>query len=261
MPIIELADLNVGGIEPYFGLTERGLRRDGIFVAESPNVIERALDAGVSPLSFLCERKHIGGDARRLLERYPEVPVFTGQRELLREITGYELTRGVLCAMKRPKPIESEALIKEAKRLCVVYEVCDSTNIGTIFRTATALGFDAVILSKGSCDPLTRRTIRVSMGAVFQIKWAFSEDIVTELKRASFEMVSTALKSESISLSDFRVEKGGRYAVIFGGEGYGLPDEVIAKCDFTVTIPMHGGVDSLNVGAAAAITLWHFRPQ
>lgn len=259
MPVIEIKDLQDRRLEPYFSLTEKGLKRSDILMAESPKVIERALGAGLQPLSLLCERKHLEGDAAGIIERNPDIPVFTGDRETLADITGYELTRGVLCAMRRPEIMPAEELLSGSRRICVIYDICDSTNVGVIFRSAAALGYDGILLSAGSCDPLNRRTIRVSMGTVFQIKWAISGDVMQDLKRNSFVSVSTALNKDSISLEKFVNDPETRYGIIFGSEGYGLPDDLIGECDFTVTIPMHAGVDSLNVGAAAAIALWHFR--
>lgn len=258
MPIIEIDTLEHPGLTPYSSLTESAIRESGIFIAESPKVIERALDAGMTPLSLLCEKKHITGDAAGIIEQMPEMTVYTGSPELLATLTGYTLTRGVLCAMKRPRPLTVPDMLKNAKRVCVIYDVCDATNIGVIFRSAAALGYDGVLLSKGSCDPLNRRSIRVSMGTVFQIPWALTDDVAASLKSEGICTVCTTLGDRSVSLRDFIVDADGRYAVIFGSEGYGLPSEVIHSCDHEVKIPMHHGVDSLNVGAAAAIILWHF---
>lgn len=258
MELFEIENLEIPELRPYFKLTEKGLRHDGIIMVESPKVIERALDAGVEPLSLLCEKKHIEGDASEILRRCPGMPVFTGEREMLEKLTGYTLTRGVLCAMKRPPAVSSGCILESAKRICVVHDVCDSTNIGIIFRTAAALGYDGIILSEGSCDPLNRRSIRVSMGAVFQIPWAFETDIMSTLSQNGFLTVTTALTPDSVSLVDFKVNPDGKYAVILGSEGYGLPEKIMLGSDYKVRIPMHHGVDSLNVGAAAAIVLWHF---
>lgn len=259
MKIQEISDLVAPGIAPYVGLTDREMRRSDIFVAESPKVISTALDSGLKPLSFLCERKHIEGDAADLISRSPDITVYTGSRELLASITGYTLTRGVLCAMKRPEPLDAASLLSGAKRVCVVYDVCDSTNVGVIFRTAAALGYDAVILSSTSCDPLNRRVIRVSMGTVFRIPWAMVPDVPGLLKETEFKSVSMALTERSVSLEDFSVDVDERYALLLGSEGYGLPQKVIDGSDVVIRIPMHYGVDSLNVGAAAAIALWTFR--
>lgn len=256
--IIEISNFEREELNPYIRLTDVRMRCQGFFVAESPKVIERALEAGLTPLSLLCERKHIDGDAATIINRFPSMPVFTGDREILSSLTGYTLTRGVLCAFRRPPLPESSALLEEAKRVCVIYDICDATNIGVIFRCAAALGFDGVIVSKGSCDPLNRRAIRVSMGTVFQIPWIVEENIMEILKQSGFTTASAALSQNSVFLQDFKPEPAERYAVILGSEGYGLPSHIIEASDLVVKIPMSHGVDSLNVGAAAAIFLWHF---
>lgn len=261
MPIIEIEDLNLPGLAPFSSLTEAQLRQegeDGLIIVESPKVINTALDAGLQPQALLCERKHILGDAADIIARCQDIPVYTADRNVLASLTGYTLTRGVLCAMKRPALPPSDSLLKEAGRVCVIYDVCDTTNVGAIFRTAAALGFDAVILSPETCDPFNRRSIRVSMGAVFQIPWCFDPDILGSLRNHGLKSVSMALSNSSVFLQDFKVDSEERYAVILGSEGYGLPAHVIDSSDLVVKIPMHHGVDSLNVGAAAAITLWHF---
>lgn len=258
MGVIEIDRLDAPDLVPYSALTDGGLRRDGLFIAESPKVIERALAAGFTPLSILCEARHIGGDAAGIIAFCPEIPVYTGPGELLASLTGYRLTRGVLCAMKRPEPVPAESLVSAASRICVIYDVCDATNVGAIFRSAAALGYDAVILSRESCDPLNRRSIRVSMGAVFQIPWGYADDIPALLKAHSFVSVTTVLSERSVDLRSVEVDPESRYAVILGSEGYGLPRNVIETSDIQVCIPMKHGVDSLNVGAAAAIVLWHF---
>ena len=260
MAIIEF-NVAGGGLErPYFILSERDLRHENLFMAESPYVIERALDAGIRPVSFLAERRNMDWISEHVLPHYPEVPVVAGNKEELSSITGYSLTRGLLCVMERPKPSSFSEVAKGARRLCVLYDVCDATNVGAIFRSAAALGFDAVVLSRSACDPLSRRAIRTSMGTVFQLPWCKCDDVLADLKNVGFSSVCTALNHKSISLEDFPITRDGRYGVIFGEEGYGLPEKVISQSDFTVSIPMRPGVDSLNVGAAAAIILWHFRP-
>lgn len=258
MGIFEIERLDGPGLAPYSALTEGGLRRNGLFIAESPKVIERALAAGFTPLSILCEARHINGDASNIINSHPEIPVYTGSRELLASLTGYVLTRGVLCAMRRPEAVPPQSLLKTAGRICVIYDVCDSTNVGVIFRSAAALGYDAVILSKESCDPLNRRSIRVSMGAVFQIPWGYTDDVSALLQANSFVAVTTVLSEKSVDLRSVEVDHDSKYAVILGSEGYGLPRDVIESSDIQVSIPMKHGVDSLNVGAAAAIVLWHF---
>lgn len=225
-------------------------------------MIERALASGAEPVSLLCERKHIDGDASAIVEAHPSMPVFTGTRELLATLTGYTLTRGVLCAMRRPPAADVGALVGRARRVCVLWDICDATNVGVIFRSAAALGFDCVLLTPGSCDPLTRRAARVSMGTVFQVPWGYGgEDIVGLLHAGGFETVCAALRPDTESLREVEVEEEGRYAVVLGSEGYGLPGDVINACRRKVMIPMSHGVDSLNVGAAAAIFLWHFSPR
>ena len=261
MAPIEIERLTDPGLAPYFKLTEGGLREGGVFIAESPKVIERALAGGMQPLSILCGKKHIEGDAAEILSRLPELTVYTGSEELLEALTGYRLTRGVLCAMRRPALPDPATLLEGKKRVCVIYDVCDTTNIGAIFRTAAALGYGAVLLSRGTCDPLNRRAIRVSMGAVFQIPWTYAENVMSVLRRGGFNTVCATLGEKSVSLERFDIENDSKYAVIFGSEGYGLPEEVIAESDYEVNIRMHHGVDSLNVGAAAAIILWYFAKE
>ena len=257
--VVEIEDLKIPELTPYVSLTGgRGPGND-VIIAESPKVIERGLDAGFQPISLLCERKHIRGDAAHIIERTEGIPIYTGDRELLASLTGYELTRGVLCAFRRPPQTSAEKLLVTSRRVCVIYDVCDATNIGVIFRSAAALGYDCVILSCRTCDPYNRRAVRVSMGAVFQIPWSGVTDVPVMLSKFGFKGVSMALADGSRFLQDFPVEAGEKYAVILGSEGYGLPQEIISKSTYTVKIPMAHGVDSLNVGAAAAIALWHFR--
>lgn len=261
MPIIEIEDITIPELAPFTSLTESQLRHEGatgLIIVESPKVINTALDAGLQPQALLCERKHIQGDAADIIAKCPDVPLYTADRNILASLTGYTLTRGVLCAMKRPELPTPDSILKGARRICVIYDVCDTTNIGAIFRTAAALGIDGVLLSEESCDPFNRRAIRVSMGSVFQIPWCFAPDLLSCLKESGFKSVSMALSNSSIFLQDFVVDPHAKYAVILGSEGYGLPLQIIDKCDCVVKIPMHHGVDSLNVGAAAAITLWHF---
>lgn len=257
--IIEIEEINLPELAPFVSLADGRLRKEELLIAESPKVIKRALDAGLEPVSLLCESKHIVGDAKEIVDKYPNIPVYTGERELLSSLTGYTLTRGVLCAMRRPEQPSPEGMLKDARRVCVIYDICDTTNIGSIFRSAAALGYDAVVLSSESCDPFNRRSIRVSMGTVFQIPWCFVSDVVGVLKRNSFRTVSTALTDNSVFLQDFTVSNDEKYAIILGSEGHGLPESVIDSTDVVVKIPMFHGVDSLNVGAAAAIILWHFR--
>lgn len=259
MKVVEIDNLAMPELAPYRSLTKGSSPFANVVIAESPKVIERGLNSGLHPISLLCERKHIEGDAAHIVERMAGIPVYTGERNILAKLTGYELTRGVLCAFLRPPQPTPKELLGSAKRVCVIYDVCDSTNVGAIFRSAAALGYDSVIVSAQTCDPFNRRAIRVSMGAVFQIPWGVVHDLPTVLTQFDFNSVSMALTEESVYLQDFKVVESEKYAVILGSEGYGLPAEIISKSTFTVKIPMSHGVDSLNVGAAAAIALWHFR--
>ena len=291
MNIIEISSLEVPGLDVYGTLTEAQLRNrlepeKGVFIAESPKVINVALDAGMEPVSLLCERKHIDGDASGIIDRCPEdMPVYTGNRELLARLTGYTLTRGVLCAMRRPKPLPPEVVCRDARRIVVLHGVCDTTNVGAIFRSAAALGMDAVLLTSDSCDPLNRRAVRVSMGSVFLVPWTWLEDpprpslkgreisqpqktesslplregwggSVRRLKMMGFTTAAMALRKDNISIDDPKLKAVDRLALIMGTEGDGLPETVIDAADYVVKIPMHHGVDSLNVGNAAAIAFW-----
>ena len=241
-------------------MTEAQLRNaldpeKGIFIAESPKVIRVALDAGYEPLSLLCERKHIAGDAADIIERCGNIPVYTGQRELLAQLTGYTLTRGVLCAMRRPSALSVGEVCATARRVVVIDGVVDTTNIGAIFRSAAALGIDAVLLTRQSCDPLNRRAVRVSMGSVFLVPWMWLDNY-SQLKDLGFKTVAMALTDKSITLDDPVFKQEPRLAIVMGTEGDGLPKETIASADYVVRIPMAHGVDSLNVAAAAAVAFW-----
>ena len=261
--IYEITSIEDPRIAPFCKLTEAQLRHQqnadqGLFIAESPKVIRVALQAGYEPMALLCEKKHIEGDAADIIEGHPDMPVYTGTRELLSDLTGYTLTRGVLCAMQRkPEPLLDE-ILKDARRVCVIDAVCDTTNIGAIFRSAAALGIDAVLLTRSSCDPLNRRAIRVSMGTVFLVPWTWLDDYEA-LQRMGFKTVAMALTDKSISLDDPILKQQERLAVIMGTEGEGLPQETIEQADYTVRIPMFHQVDSLNVAAAAAVTFWELR--
>lgn len=260
MPVVEISSLDFPGAEVFSRLTERQLRRGaeegGLFIAESPKVIRVALGAGYEPVSLLCERRHIDGDAADIIVRCGGVPVYTGGRELLSRLTGYELTRGVLCAMRR-KPCRSLGEVcKDAKRVVVIDNVVDSTNIGAIFRSAAALGVDAVLLTKNSCDPMTRRAVRVSMGSVFLVPWTWMENPITELRALGFRIASMALTEKSVTLDNESLKSEPKLAIIMGTEGEGLPDETISNSDYVVRIPMMHGVDSLNVAAASAVAFW-----
>lgn len=261
--IYEITSIEDPRIAPFNKLTETQLRQrqdteQGIFIAESPKVIRVALQAGYEPTALLCEKKHIEGDAADIIQGHPDMPVYTGSRELLSELTGYTLTRGVLCAMQRkPEPLLDE-ILKDARRVCVIDAVCDTTNIGAIFRSAAALGIDAVLLTRSSCDPLNRRAIRVSMGTVFLVPWTWFDDYEA-IHQLGFKTAAMALTDKSISLDNPILKEQERLAIIMGTEGDGLPTETIEQADFTVRIPMYHQVDSLNVAAAAAVAFWELR--
>ncbi len=264
MPVIEIHSLSDAGVEVYSTLTEAQLRNrldpdKGIFIAESPKVINVALSAGYEPLSLLCERKHIDGDAASIISAYPDIPVYTGSRELLTSLTGYVLTRGVLCAMRRPKPSSVEQICEGARRVAVIDGVVDTTNIGAIFRSAAALGIDAVLLTPTSCDPLNRRSVRVSMGTVFLVPWTWLDAPVQSLNALGFKTAAMALRDDSVSIDDEALGREPRLAIVLGTEGDGLADHVIDNADYTVRIPMAHGVDSLNVAAASAVAFWQLR--
>lgn len=267
MPIIEVTSLEQQGVEVFSTLTEAQLRNrlepdKGIFIAESPKVIHVALDAGYEPLSLLCERRHITGDAASLIARCGDIPVYTGERDLLATLTGYTLTRGVLCAMRRPAPPTVAALCRDASRVVVIDGVSDTTNIGAIFRSAAALGIDAVLLTPTACDPLNRRAVRVSMGSVFLVPWTWIEEPVTPtLNGLGFATAAMALTDDSIALDDPILKSEPRLALIMGTEGDGLAHEAISAADHVVRIPMQHGVDSLNVAAAAAVAFWELRKR
>lgn len=264
MPVIEIHELSEAGVEIYSTLTEAQLRNKldpskGIFIAESPKVINVALAAGYEPLSLLCERRHIEGDAASIIKSHPEMPVYTGSRELLSSLTGYTLTRGVLCAMRRPELRSVADVCRDAGRVVVIDGVTDTTNIGAIFRSAAALGIDAVLLTATSCDPLNRRSVRVSMGSVFLVPWTWLEAPIESLRTLGFRTAAMALRDDSVSIDDQTLCAEERLAIIMGTEGDGLADRVIYNADYTVRIPMAHGVDSLNVAAAAAVAFWQLR--
>ena len=264
MAIIEVTSLEQEGVEVFGTLTEAQLRNrvepeKGIFIAESPKVINVALDAGYEPLSLLCERRHIEGDAKGIITRCGDIPVYTGERSLLGQLTGYTLTRGVLCAMRRPASPNVEEVCKDAQRIVVIDGVTDTTNIGAIFRSAAALGIDAVLLTRSSCDPLNRRAVRVSMGSVFLVPWTWLDSPVSSLNGLGFRTAAMALSDDSISIDDPQLKAVERLAIVMGTEGDGLPLETIAETDYVVRIPMSHHVDSLNVAAAAAVAFWELR--
>ena len=260
--IIELTDFHAPELDVYARLTENQLLNrehpeDGLFIAESPKVVERALDAGFEPVSVLVERRHIEGEAAGILNRVGDVPVYTAEFDVLTRLTGFQLTRGVLCAMRRRPLPGLEQILAGATRIAVLENVMNPTNVGAIFRSAAALGMDAVLLTPGSSNPLYRRAIRVSMGTVFQVPWTFApENWQAELKRLGFATAALALREDTLSIRDPRLADEPRLALVLGTEGDGLADGTISHCDYTVKIPMTHGVDSLNVAAASAVAFF-----
>ena len=272
--IIEITDFHAPELDPYARLTQNQLRNrlepeKGIFIAESPKVIDRALDAGYKPVSLLMERKQITGPAAGILSRCGDAPVYTADREMLAELTGFELTRGVLCAFHRPAPRPVEELCKNARRVAVLEGIVDSTNVGAIFRSAAALNMDAVLINPSCCDPLCRRAVRVSMGTVFQVPWGqlgeapadWPEKGMDILHSLGFKTAAMALSDRSVSIDDEQLAKEPKLAIVLGTEGDGLAAGTIASCDYTVKIPMSHGVDSLNVAAASAVAFWQLGKQ
>lgn len=267
--IIEITDFNSPELDVYARLTENQLVHHfepeiGLFIAESPIVIERALDAGYEPVSILVEKKHLEGQAKAIIQRCGDIPVYTAEFEILAQLTGFKLTRGLLCAMRR-KPLPSiEDVCKNARRIAVLENVMNPTNIGAIFRSAAALNMDAVILTPACSNPLYRRAIRVSMGTVFQIPWTFMEDdasgqtptSVDTLKKLGFKTAAMALREDSVSIDHPDLMAEDKLAIILGTEGDGLANCTIEDADYTVLIPMSHGVDSLNVAAASAVAFW-----
>ncbi len=270
--IIEITDFSAPELDVYARLTEAQLLNrfepaKGMFIAESPKVIHRALDGGCTPVSLLMERKDIDGSAADVIHRCGDIPIFTADREILAQLTGYHLTRGVLCAMRRPPLPRVEDILSSAQRIAVLENVQNPTNVGAIFRSAAALGMDAVLLTPGCSDPLYRRSARVSMGTVFQIPWTFIGESITDwpepgmshLRNMGFKTAAMALNDDSVSIADPLLQAESRLAIILGSEGDGLTDGTIAQCDYTVKIPMYHGVDSLNVAAASAVAFWELR--
>ena len=272
--IIEITDFHAPELDPYARLTQNQLRNrlepeKGIFIAESPKVIDRALDAGYKPVSLLMERKQITGPAAGILSRCGDAPVYTADRELLAALTGFELTRGVLCAFHRPAPRPVEELCRDARRVAVLEGIVDSTNVGAIFRSAAALNMDAVLINPSCCDPLCRRAVCVSMGTVFQVPWGqlgetpadWPEKGMDILHSLGFKTAAMALSDRSVSIDDEQLAKEPKLAIVLGTEGDGLAAGTIASCDYTVKIPMSHGVDSLNVAAASAVAFWQLGKQ
>ena len=272
--IMEVSDLTLPALDVFTRLTEAQLRsrleaEKGVFIAESPKVIARALDAGCEPLSLLMERKHIDGRRRDIIARCGDIPVYTANREVLADLTGYALTRGVLCAMRRPPLPSVEELCANARRVAVLEGIVDSTNIGAIFRSAAALRMDAVLVTPTCSDPLYRRAVRVSMGTVFQVPWTRIGDQPADwpgpglerLRTLGFKTAAMALSDDSVSIEDPHLAAEERLAIVLGTEGDGLAKHTIAGCDYTVRIPMAHGVDSLNVAAASAVAFWELRAR
>lgn len=269
--IMEIRDLEIPELEVYIDKKEVQLLHyyepePGIFIAESPNVILRALEAGYEPLSLLMEKKPPGEKERAILDRCGEIPVYTASLEVLTRITGYQLARGMLCAMRRKALPSLKEICAGKHRIAILEDVVNPTNVGAIFRSAAALSMDAVLLTKGSSDPLYRRAVRVSMGCVFQIPWTimdvgdWPERAMQELRSMGYRTAAMALKEDSVSLKDERLKKEERLAIVLGTEGDGLAGRTIADCDYTVMIPMAHGVDSLNVAAASAVAFWELNP-
>lgn len=267
--IIEITDFQAPELDVYARLTEAQLLnrhelKKGLFIAESPKVIERALDAGYEPVSFLMERKHIEGQAKYLLDRCPEIPVYTAEFDILTKLTGFMLTRGTLCAMRRLPLPTAEDICAKARRIVILENIMNPTNVGAIFRSAAALNMDAVLLTPGCSNPLYRRSARVSMGTVFQIPWTYigeemadwPENGMKTLRRMGFKTAAMALSDNSVSIDDPALLAEEKLAIVLGTEGDGLAETTIAGCDYTVKIPMSHGVDSLNVAAASAVAFW-----
>lgn len=270
MPIIEINDLALPELIPYVSSNEIQLKRYfepdlGIFIAESPKVIRLALDSGYEPLSVLAERKYIYGQASDIISRCGDIPVYTAESSLLTELTGFRLTQGVLCAMKRKELPSADKILSSASRIAVLEDVMNQTNTGAVIRSAAALGFDAVLLTSACSDPLYRRSVRVSMGNVFKVPWTYisgeSPDYVNYLRNCGFTTVAMALHSNTVDIDNPELKKAPKIAVILGTEGDGLKESTIESCDFTVKIPMANGVDSLNVAAASAVAFWELRKQ
>ncbi len=272
--LIEITDLSAPELEAYTQLTHAQLRNrlepeKGIFIAESTKVIAYALKAGCRPISALMERSHLAAFLAQLPESCREIPVYTADRQVLEGLTGYQLNRGVLCAMRRPVQPTVEEVCRSARRIAVLENITDATNVGAIFRSAAALGMDGVLVTPCCCDPLYRRAVRVSMGTVFQIPWArigsspdqWPQPGLSQLKALGFQTVAMALTEHSVSIEDPALARAEKLAIILGTEGDGLSAHTIAGCDYTARIPMFHGVDSLNVAAAGAVMFWQLRSR
>lgn len=263
---IEVLELGDPRLDVYARLTEAQLAqtpgpKTGLFIAESPKVIARALDAGCRPVSLLIERDNLGGETLDIIDRCGDVPVYIGENAVLAQLTGYKLTRGMLCAMERPTLRCAEEVVQDSRRIAVLEDVVNPTNLGAIFRSAAALGVDAILLTPGCCDPLYRRSVRVSMGTVFQVDWAFIDKPIGYLRELGFKTAAMALCDDTISIDDPRLREENRLAIVLGTEGDGLTNTTIVQCDYTVKIPMYHGVDSLNVAAASAVAFWELRAR
>lgn len=266
MPVIHVKSLSDPGIELFSSLTEaqlcdKRLFENELFIAESGKVINLALDYGYEPFALLTEERHLEGIAAGVIKRVGDIPIYAGDHDILKELTGFPLTRCVLCAMRRPKLPSVEEVLKNARRVVVIDSVTNTTNIGAIFRSAVALGVDAVLLTRTTCDPLNRRAVRVSMGTVFQIPWTWLDAPTASLREYGFKTAAMALTQQSITLDDPVLKTIDRLALIMGTEGDGLPQKTICESDYVVRIPMHNNVDSLNVAAAAAVAFWELRPH
>ena len=267
MNIIELHDFSAPELDVYARLTEAQLLnrhnlKEGLFIAESPKVIDRALNAGCVPVSILVETSHIRGESLEVIQRCGDIPVYTAAFDVLTQLTGYQLTRGMLCAMRRPELPAVEQICQNARRIAVLEDVMNPTNLGAIFRSAAALGMDAVLLTPACSNPLYRRSARVSMGTVFQVPWTYlGENWISELRDMGFKTCAMALKDDSYSVDDPALREVEKLAIVLGTEGDGLAAKTIADCDYTVKIPMYHGVDSLNVAAASAVAFWELRPR
>ena len=266
--VIEITDFTAPELDVYARLSEgqllnRAEPEKGMFIAESPRVIERALDAGCVPVSFLSEDRHIEKEAKKILERCGEIPAYVASFDVLTQLTGYKLTRGMLCAMYRPRLRTLEEVCQGARRIAVLESVVNPTNVGAIFRSAAALNMDGILLTSDCSDPLYRRSLRVSMGTAFQIPWTYFDKQITWpmegqafLKEQGFQTVAMALRDDTVNIDDPGLHKEEKLAIVLGTEGEGLTSQTIASCDYTVKIPMSHGVDSLNVAAASAVAFW-----
>ena len=266
MAIIEVTSLSQPGVDLFSTLTEAELRNrlepgKGIFIAESPKVINVALNAGYEPVALLAEQRHLAGDAASIVKRCGDIPIYTGERDLLAQLTGYTLTRGVLCAMRRPALPSVEQVCCNASRIVVIDSVVDTTNIGAIFRSAAALGIDGVLLTPTSCDPLNRRAVRVSMGSVFLVPWTWIDTPLQSLNAYGMKTVAMALTDRSVPINHPDLIAEPRLAIVMGNEGEGLPQGTIEASDYVARIPMSNGVDSLNVAAASAVAFWQLRSE